>query len=297
MASVAAAIIVVAAAVGVTTMHGNQPTSAGGGVQAGGGNRVPGAGMAPAAFVLSSAQTTLHQHTAEVNISGSVSAKGQSIPLSGTGYADFDEDAFWADMTVSIPSGVLDEHEIVVGGHLYFGLGAGGFNISQITGGPHWIDVPVPQQNSSQLGAGNVDPLTQLQVLEQKGATVTPLGSSTMGGTVVSGYSVTPSVAEEQQALQQEVQSGTIPASAVPMLQQELQAIGSPTMDVYFDGSGLLHKLTMTFGGGSSGVSASVQMTFDGYGSTVNIAPPASSDVLSYAQFLQDAQASRTPSI
>jgi hypothetical protein len=247
--------------------------------------------------VVSSTQTTLRQHTARITISGSVSADGQSIPLSGTGYADFDNESFSADMSVNTPSGVLDEHEIVVGGQLYFGLGADGFNISQITGGPHWIDVPVPEQNSGALGAGNVDPLAQLQLLEQKGASVTSLGTSTVSGVSVSGYSVTPSPAEEQQTLQQEVQSGAIPASAAPMLQQELQTIGSPTMDVYFDASGLLRKLSLTLGAASSPVSVSVQMTFDDYGTTVNIAPPASADVISYAQFVQDAQASQAPAV
>ena len=66
--------------------------------------------------------------------------------------------------------------------------------------------------------------------------------------------------------------------------------MGTPTLSVYFDSSKLLRKLSETFGGGSNPVSASVQMTFGEYGTTVSIGPPASSDVITYAQFLQDVQ-------
>ena len=296
ISSIALVIIAVATAIGLATTGGQQGAPGTDGrqsVPSPGASQVPGAGVAPAVFVVSSATTTLHQHSADVTISGSVSANGQTVPIDGTGYADFDQDAFSANMTMNSPTGALGEDEIAVGGHIYLSVGADGVGISQLTGGPHWVDVPVPEQDSSQLGTGNVDPLVQIQVLEQQGATVTPLGTSTMEGETVSGYSATPSQAEEQQALQQEVQSGEIPQSAVPMVEQELQSIGTPTMDVYFDSSRLLRKLSVTFGGGSSPVSASVQMTFGDYGTTVSIGPPASSDVISYAQFLGDVQASQ----
>jgi len=296
ISSMALVIIAVAAAIGIATTGGQQGAPGADGGQSlplPGAGQVPGAGVAPAVFVVSSATTTLHQHSADVTISGTISANGQTVPIDGTGYADFDQDAFSANMTMNSPTGALGEDEIVVGGHIYLSVGADGVSISQLTGGPHWIDVPVPEQDSRQLGTGNVDPLVQLEVLEQQGATVTPLGTATMEGATVSGYSVTPSQAEEQQALQQEVQSGEIPQSAVPMVEQELQAIGTPTMDVYFDSSRLLRKLSVTFGGGSSPVAASVQMTFGDYGTTVSIGPPAGSDVISYTQFLEDLQASQ----
>ena len=87
-------------------------------------------------------------------------------------------------------------------GHIYLSLGVHGQSISELTGGPHWIDVPVPEQDSSRLGTGNVDPLGS-SVLGQQGASVVPLGTSTMEGVTVSGYSVTPSPAEEELALEE----------------------------------------------------------------------------------------------
>jgi hypothetical protein len=297
ISSIALVIIAAAAAIGLSTAghQGSQAVGGGQSLPLGGGSETPGAGIAPAVFVVSSATSTLHQHSAELTISGSVSGNGQTVPINGTGYVDFDHDAFSAEMTMNSPeAGPLGEDEVSIGGHIYLSVGADGVSISQLTGGPHWIDVPVPEQDSSQLGTGNVDPLVQMQFLEQQGATISPLGTSTMEGQTVSGYSVTPSQAEEQQAIQQEERSGEIPPSAVPMVNQELQAIGTPTMDVYFDSSKLLRKLSVTFGGVSSPVSASVQMTFDNYGTSVDIGPPVSSDVISYSQFLQVLQASES---
>ena len=71
-----AAVVIIAAAVG--------------GVIAGRGSDVPGSGMAPADFVVSSTQTTLAQRTADVAYSGSISADGQDVPLNGSDIADLD---------------------------------------------------------------------------------------------------------------------------------------------------------------------------------------------------------------
>jgi hypothetical protein len=132
--------------------------------------------------------------------------------------------------------------------------------------------------------------LGQLQLLEEKGATVTPLGTSTVDGATVSGYSVTISQAQEQENLQQEIQSGAIPQSLVPTMQQELQKLGTPTVDVSIDGSDVLRQMSFSITGGSSGASSKVAMTFDDYGTPVTVSPPASDDVISFTQFLQDAQ-------
>ena len=271
-----------------------RPGAAGGqSVPLPGASQVPGAGVAPAVFVVSSATATLHQHSADVTISGSVSADGQSVPIDGTGYADFDQDAFSANLTMNSPTGALGEDEIAVGGHIYLSVGRGWCQHLADHRWPALGRRPGARTGLQPTRYRQCRPAGAVQVLEQQGATVTPLGTSTMEGETVSGYSVTPSQAEEQQAIQQEVQSGQIPQSAVPMVEQEMQAIGTPTMGVYFDASKLLRKLSVTFGGGSSPVTASVEMTFDDYGTTVSIGPPASSDVISYAQFLEDLQAAR----
>jgi hypothetical protein len=250
----------------------------------------PGAGVAPANFVVSSTQTTLNQHTAEVDISGTITAAGKSIPMQGTGTIDFDTQAFDADISMAIGANSLVEHDLVIADHVYIGLTANGTSLSALTGGPEWIDVPIADQSSSSLGAGNVDPLDQLKLLEQKGATVVPLGTSSVDGVTVSGYAVTFSAAEIQSSEQQEFQALGLPPAEEQQALNEARTLGSPTLHVYFDGSGLLRQESVSLGGGSSSVSGTVQMTFSNFGTPVTITPPASNDVIGFTQFEQDAQ-------
>ncbi len=194
----------------------------GGIVSTGSGPPAPGTGVTPATFVVSSTQTTLSQHTADIDHQRDASLPtGKSIPMQGTGTANFDTNSFAADISLASGATSLVEHELVVADHVYIGLTVDGTSVSAITGGPEWVNVPLPDQDSSSLGAGNIDPLDQLKLLEQKGATVVPLGTSTVDGTTVSGYAVTFSAAEMQQREQQEVQSlGLTPTEAQQALQR-----------------------------------------------------------------------------
>ncbi len=84
------------------------------------------------------------------------------------------------------------EHELVVADHFYIGLTINGTSVSAHHGwSPSGSMCRSRIRTASSLGAGNVDPLDQLKLLEQKGATVVPLGTSTVDGTTVSGYAVT----------------------------------------------------------------------------------------------------------
>ena len=69
-------------------------------------------------------------------------------------------------------------------------------------------------------------------------------------------------------------------------------------MLVYFDGGGLLRRETVSLGSGEAGgagaVAGTVQMDFSSFGSATDIAPPASSDIVSFAQFQQEAQSYQT---
>lgn len=271
-------ILAVAITVGVATTRDGAP--------------VPGAGIAPAAFVVSSTQETLAQRTADITISGIISAKGHQVPLQGTGTANFDTNAFSATVNATEGSGNFVERELVAGGRFYMGMTVNGQDLSQLTGGPHWIDVPVPDQNSSSLGTSNVDPLQQLQTLESKGAKVVPLGTSQIDGDTVSGYAVTPSRASELQAVEKEIQSGQIPQSVASQMMRAAQALAGFTLDVYFDNNHLMRRMSFQLSeGGTRSFTGTLDMTFSNYGTSVSIAPPSQSDVVSFDQFVKDAQA------
>jgi hypothetical protein len=160
---------------------------------------VPGAGIAPADFVGSSTQNTLAKHTADFVFNGAVSGDAQVIPLNGWGRADFTTDAFSGTIVASSSTISYVERELLA-------LAKNGHDVSDITGDAEWIDLPVVDQNGENSpGLGIVDPMTRLRVLESKGATAVPLGTSVIGGETVSGYAFRPSRSGVLQALRQEL--------------------------------------------------------------------------------------------
>lgn len=267
-------------------------TGAVGGVLASKKSGPPGAGMAPAAFVTSSTQTTLAQRTADITYSGSITADGQDVPLTGSGEVDFDTNSFSASLEESVPSGTIAVRALITSGQFYMGMTINGQDMSTLTGGAHWVSIELPDESSSiGLGVGNVDPIAQLKVLEQKGATVTSLGTREIEGVTVSGFAVTQSHQEMENVIQQEIQQNQIPAAEGQAMLQAPELLGTFTTDVWIDGSGLIRQENENIAGGSAGMTANAKVTFQNYGTPVAIAPPASSDVIPFTQFLQDLRA------
>ena len=280
----AAAVVIIAAGVGgvIASRHSD----------------APGSGMAPAAFVVSSTQTTLNQRTADVTYSGTVSADGQNVPLSGTGQVDFDTNTFSATLNENVSSTTIAVRELIASGQFYMGMTIDGQDMSQFTGGAHWVGLSLPDQASAGgLGAANVDPIDQLKALEQKGATVTSLGTKSIDGTTVSGYSVTPTRQEVDNEIQQEVQQNKIAAVTAQQMEQAGNLLGSFTTEVWIDGSGLVRQENVNIAGGSAGIAAKATVSFQNYGTPVSIAPPAPSDVISFNQFLNDLKAAQSSSL
>jgi hypothetical protein len=268
-----------------------------GGVIASSRSGAPGAGVAPAAFVVSSTQTTLNQRTADVTYSGSVSADGQNIPLSGTGQVDFDTNTFSATLNENVSSTTIAIRELIESGQFYMGMTIDGQDMSQFTGGAHWVGISLPDQaSSSGLGAANVDPISQLKALEQKGASVTSLGTKTIDGTTVSGYSVTPTRQEIQSEIQQEVQQNKITAVTAQQMEQAGNLLGSFTTEVWIDGSGLVRQENENIASGSEGIAAKAVVTFQNYGVPVSVSVPSPSDVIPFNQFLNDLKSARSSS-
>ena len=256
-----------------------------------GGSVVPGAGMVPADFVVSSTQQTLAQHTADLVVSGRISGAGTDVSITGTGQVDFASNSLTADLSTGTSGTSVSSREVVANGNVYVGLTIDGMSMSQLTGGADWVSIPIPDQNAtSTFGTGSVNPLSEIQFLERKGATVVPLGTSVIDGDVVSGYSVTPTRAEESQIVQHEISTGELPASDQQQVLNSLNQLGTLTCDVWFDSSGLLRRESVNIGGGSSGVSGQVDFTYQNYGVPVSIEAPPASDVISSSQFAADLQ-------
>jgi len=257
---------------------------------------LPGAGIVPADFVVSSTQNTLAQRTADITFTGSITKGGTVIPLTGTGQADFVSNSFTGTVSFTSSSESLVERELAVADHFYMGMTIDGHDISQITNGSEWINVPLPQQSGASVGFGSVNPLAQLQYLEKKGAKVVAHGSAVIDGDPVSEYSVTPSSNQILANIQSEIASGQLTSAEGQQALQESKELGSFTTDVWFDASGLLRREAAVIGGGSSGVSGIVNMTFENYGTPVTIQAPAPRDVVDYSQFVSDLQSAKSSS-
>jgi hypothetical protein len=256
-----------------------------------GGPAVPGAGMTPTAFVLSATHTTLAHRTADLVITGSVTKSGTSVAIRGTGQADLAAGAMTANLTADGPGESLIERELVTDGHFYMGMTINGTSVSTITGGKHWIELPLPINGStSSLGSGTVDPFNQLQLLAKRGNTIRPLGTSVIGGVAVVGFAITPSRQTMDQDIQNEIASEHLSAAAQKQLEQGSHLFSSFTMDVWFDASGLLRRMGADIDTTSTSTGKFI-MTFDNYGTPVNISPPVPGDVISYSAFATAVQA------
>jgi hypothetical protein len=255
-------------------------------VALGGGAKKP--GIAPAAFVTKAAQRTLAQHTADFMLSGTVTVGGQSVAIGGSGQVDFATGATSLNMGGSLTNGSRTVSEVLVGGNLYMNLSSNGQSLAAVTGGRHWIEVPLGQSGAT----GNDSLAASLSLLSQSGAKVTSLGSSSIGGRTCSGYAVTPSRHAMLAAAQQEYAKLGLPAADINSVLQVLQAMQPPTITVWFDPSRQVacqESVYMPFGAPTAASSASVRVnaTFTHYGVPVKITAPAASDTITLKQLLK----------
>ena len=244
--------------------------------------------VSPAAFVAESAHATLAQKTADLTLAGTVNVAGRTVPVAGTGLADFGSQLMSMDATAKASGMGVEIKELLVSGKLYMNIKAGGHSLSELTGKP-WISLPLPTSADSLY---NSDPFAQLKLLEQQGATVTPLGHKTLDGRTVSGFSIVPSKASMLKGAESELSNMGFDQSQVSQIENGIQSSAPPTITVWFDNSRLLRQtaMTMNLGTGASAGSFTLQMNFDHYAVPVHIKAPSPSDTVSFKQFLQDVQ-------
>lgn len=243
--------------------------------------------VTPAAFVAESAHATLAKHTADVVLDGTVSAAGMSVPLKGTGQVDFATHAMSMEATETVKGHAIHLQVIEASGKVFMSISADGHSLSELTGKP-WIELPVPSSPMDLIGS---DPAAQLRILEQQGATVTPLGHKTIEGISTTGYSIVPSKATVQKSIQDAISQMGLTPGQLSQIQDAMQQLQPPTITVWFDSSHLMRQTSVLLSlGGAVAASGSVGMNFVHYGTPVHISVPPASDAVSFQQFLQDVQ-------
>jgi hypothetical protein len=238
------------------------------------------------AAVAQAVNSTLSDKTAAVTWHAHMTANGQSLDFGGSGSADFTRDAMQMNLTVPGESGRIEA--VYLGGTLYENIP----EISQFAPGKTWISIDLASTarslgtgSSGSLGAeGN--PAAMLRLLAQQGNTVVALGSSTVDGTSVQGYSVTISAAR----LRSELANPDLPG----WMRQALTdvTVADAHFGVFVGPHNLLRRQTTSVRETVHGTAVSVVYTLDlsGYGTPVSIVAPPPDQVLGFEQFLRQAQ-------
>jgi hypothetical protein len=196
------------------------------------------------------------QRTADVSVSGSVQAGGKSVPVHGSGVANFATNAMAADVAYHLPGFSFAESEIEASGSLYYRVSVNGK--AGLPGRRTWVQLPVKNESSTNITGS--DPIAALNALAAQGNTVTELGTSVIRGVTCTGYSVRPRL--------------------LPVF----------TFTVWIDSKSLVRELSasLQMSLNSSAVSASIVMDFTHFGAPVRISPPPPSTVISYQAFLKE---------
>lgn len=238
-------------------------------------------GPSPEHAVVTSAQSSLADKTADVQLSLSVEGSSLgSLAATGSGAIDFSSGASQLQLTYSGLKSLSGDQltEISTGGTDYVSVPL----VAQLLPGKSWISVD--DGDASSLTPGVTDPADILGMLEAEGASVDPLGPSTLGGDTVEGYKVSIS----SSTIDQGVGQSGLPAG----LQKAVQGIigtNGVTLEVYVGTDGLVREiqvpLDLTVGG--SPLTAEVTLDFTQYGTPVTIVAPPASEVVSLSQFEQ----------
>jgi hypothetical protein len=141
------------------------------------------------------------------------------------------------------------------------------------------------------LGTGN-NPTAMLRLLAQQGNTVTPLGSSTVDGAVVQGYSVKLNAS----TIKARLAHADLPSWMTTALSQI--NIDSVTNNVYVDSAGLLRRynVSLTESAPKGTISVDETLDFSIYGRVVSVSAPPASQVMTFEQFLNAAEAAGSSS-
>jgi hypothetical protein len=246
---------------------------------------VVGSGKSAEAAVIDSVNSTMADRTAHVSMNMSVSTPSADVTGTGTGSVDFSQNALQLQLTVGTAGQQIQIQAVYVAGSIYEQIPG----IAQVIPGKSWISLdlsslsPSSGQSSSALGSGD-NPTAMLRLLAQQGNTVVPLGSSTIAGTPVQGYSVTMDPA----AIKAKLAQTNLPAWMTTALSH--LNIQNSTLMVYVDGSGLLRRFSMnlTETAATTGkVTVDESLDFSDYGAPVNVSAPPPDQVASLSQLLQ----------
>jgi len=261
-------------------------------------------GHSPLHAVETAYTTTLAAKTADVTFSESVhatstSGSNESETVTGSGQLDLTNHAF--DLHVNAPSGGSDE-VLETGGVLYIQVPPA--QESTVPGNKPWESIDLNQVDEAKLGKSfsqlsslnSEDPTQALSNLSAVSDNVSAVGPATVGGVATTEYKAEVDLAKV--AARTQSKEGAKAASAIT---QEQQALGTATIPVtvWIDSNGLVRQVSeeipipaASTGASNGSGSATVIMSFSGFGTPVQLTPPPPTQVADVtAQAVQQAKA------
>ncbi|MHB8220953.1 MAG: hypothetical protein ACYDHU_11640 [Acidimicrobiales bacterium] len=231
---------------------------------------------------------TVASHTADVTITSSETVAGRTISFTGSGGIDFGDNAAELELSAQFLGQKFSEESISLGGTVYVNPPG----VSTLFPGKSWMSIDLGTAATTPVGGAppsassdgmGDNPAGMLELLQQQGASVTPLGPSTVTGVPVQGYSVTFSPAQIQSLMEK---------AAVPAwMRNMLSALKVSGIDdhVYVDSTGHLRLVTMAFSEsvtGSQAVTVNQSIQLSRYGAPVSISAPPTNAVVPFQTFL-----------
>lgn len=240
-----------------------------------------------AALVSAAAQRTISERTADLTVSGVVQVAGHTVPMQGTGSADFGTNAMTMQIRAVAAGEALVENIEYSGGNLFFEVTVNGQGLAQADGGKPWVQLPIA---SSAGGSLSANPVEELAVMEQRGASVRSLGTKNIGGEVCTGYAVRPSKAATVATAQAEVAKLGVPAATQATIMKMVESSAPPTYDIWINSQQLARQINVAIEmsvGASAPLAGSVVLDFARYGVPVSIKTPPAAQTISYQDLLK----------
>jgi len=249
---------------------------------------VIGAGKSAQAAVIDSVNSTIADRTAHVRMNLTEHSPKFNVTGTGTGGIDFSQNALELKMTIDAAGQQVPVTGLYVGGSVYESIAG----LDQLVPGKSWISIDLgslatSSQSSNAFGTGS-NPTAMLRLLAVQGNTVVPLGSSTIDGTPVQGYSVKLNASN----IESQLAHANLPAWITSALSKV--DIESVTNKVFIDSSGLLRRYSMSMAetvASAGQVDLDESLDFSDYGTSVTVSAPPAGEVISFDQFLQAAEA------
>lgn len=233
--------------------------------------------------VAQAADTTSQAGSAEFGIAGSISAAGQTVPLSGNGALDMRARRMRMSMSMPVPGfGSMDVEEIFDGSTFYMRLPAQ--LVQRIPGGKQWMKLDLETLGKSSgidfkqlMQSNQSNPGDMLQALKAVGGSK-KVGEENIGGASTTHYTATIDV--------NKIAEKVADKQTVDSLRQISQQTGlsSLPIDVWIDRSGRVRQEQLKMS--ATGFSMNMTITFTRFGVSVDTTPPPADQVMDAASLM-----------